>query len=122
MKRSHIRPSTKPMKRSRLRRVGKKTKAWNDARAELKVEFEYVYGITTCELRYKNCANDDYLGFAHAAKRRKLTPDDLKHVILACNFCHDELEVLLPEEMKRIVDTICQQRESMLISHQSSAL
>jgi hypothetical protein len=82
---------------------GKKVNAWANARKSLKVQFEAM-GITSCELQYDGCANDDYLGFAHAAKRRKLTSEDLDHVILACNFCHDKIEFLAPEEMKAIVD------------------
>lgn len=90
--------------RKRMRAVGKKGRQWaNVRRNELKPAFEAM-GVTSCELRYENCANDDYLGFAHAAKRRKLSVDDLNHVILACNFCHDLLEVMPPEEMQRIVD------------------
>lgn len=109
------------MKRGRINPLGKKGKAWAKARADLKTEFEAM-GITSCELEYEGCAGDDYLGFAHAAKRRKLTAEDLPHVILACNFCHDQIEIKPPEEMKRIVDTICQERELMLINRQSSAL
>jgi hypothetical protein len=110
------------MKRSgRLKPLGKKGKTWATKRRTLKEEFAAV-GITTCELRYKGCASDNYLGFAHAAKRRKLTLEDLGHVILTCNFCHDKIEFLKPEEMKRIVDKTCQQRELMLINRQSCAL
>jgi hypothetical protein len=98
-----------------LRPLGKKGKVWKEKRDELKVIHEAI-GITTCELRYEGCAVDDYLGFAHAAKRRKLSKEDLGHVILACNFCHDKLEVMPPEQMKRIVDTICRERESTLTS------
>lgn len=102
---------TKPMKRGkRLNPIGPKTKAWNDARVELKIEFEFQYGITTCELRYEGCWLDSALGFAHAEKRRKLTREDLKHVILSCGPCHDEIEFLAPEQMKRIVDETVQNR------------
>lgn len=104
-----------------MRPTGKKTKAWDNARADLKMEF-LALGITSCELRYPGCWFDNALGFAHAAKRRKLTAEDLNHVVLACNPCHDILEIKPPEEMKRIVDTICQERELMLINRQSSAL
>jgi len=99
----------------KLRPLGKKGKTWKAKRDELKALHKAI-GVTTCELRYEECAVDDYLGFAHAAKRRKLSKEDLGHVILACNFCHDKLEVMPPEQMKRIVDTICRERESMLIS------
>lgn len=121
MKRSGFKPKPewKRLARgARLRPIGKKGQAWIDVRAELKTVFAAI-GITTCELRYAGCAGDDYLGFAHAAKRRKLTAKDLYHVILACNFCHARLEVIPPEQMKGIVDTICQQRESMRTSQQS---
>lgn len=91
-----------PMKRGKpMRTIGKKGKAWIDARAELKIEFEFTYGITTCELHYEGCWIDNALGFAHAAKRRKLSNEDLKHVILCCNPCHDQIEFLSPEKMKK---------------------
>lgn len=122
MKRSRIQRRAPIRRGKRINPVGPKGRAWRDVRNGLKTEFEFTYGITTCELRYEGCWNDDALGFAHAAKRRKLIREDLKHVILACNPCHDLLEVKPPEEMKRIVDQICQQRESMLISRQLSAL
>jgi hypothetical protein len=110
MKCSQLKRSAKPLARSsRMRALGKKGKAWASKRADLKVDFAAI-GITSCELRYKDCANDDYLGFAHAAKRRKITNEDLGHVILACNFCHDSLEVMKPEDMKRIVDETVRNR------------
>lgn len=95
-----------------MRRAGKKTKAWEKARAELKVEHESM-GITTCELRYEGCWNDDALGFAHAAKRRKLTSVDLKHAIVACGSCHDKIEFLKPEEMERIVNETIHNRATL---------
>lgn len=112
MKRSWLPRSAKPMKRSPMKRAGKKTKAWEKARAELKIEHEGM-GITTCELRYEGCAYDDFLGFAHAAKRRKLTKEDLRHAIICCNFCHDQIEFLPPEQMKRIVDETIRSRTSL---------
>lgn len=96
-----------------MNKVGPKTKAWNTARSELKVEFQFQYGVTTCELRYEDCTYDDYLGFAHSAKRRKLSAGDLKHVILCCNFCHDKIEFLPPEEMERIVNETIRNRASV---------
>lgn len=103
-------------RRKAISKIGPKTEAWNDARAELKIEFETVYGVTTCELRYAGCWFDNALGFAHAEKRRKLSREDLKHVILACNPCHDILEVKPPEEMKRIVDETVHNRASLAAS------
>jgi len=103
--RSRIKPSSKRLG------PGKKTKAWDNARAIIKRRFEKV-GITTCELRGSDkvkheCGNDNYLGFAHDAKRRKLTTDDLHRVILVCHFAHDIFEVWPAEKMKALVnDTI----------------
>lgn len=110
MKRSAMKRGTGQLKRSGfpakprkpLNRVGPRTRAWSEERAKLKRRFEAV-GIVTCELFYAGCAFDDYLGFAHAKKRRKLTREDLGVVILACNFCHDQIEGLAPESMESIV-------------------
>jgi hypothetical protein len=117
----------KPMKRSKLtskgklkrgtKRLGpgKKTKQWTTARAIIKQRFEKV-GITTCELQRSkevkhDCGIDNYLGFAHDAKRRKLTADDLYRVILICNFAHDIIEVWPPKKMKAIVNETIEKRE-----------
>ncbi len=91
-----------------MNRRGKKVKAWDSARAKLKVKFQAA-GIMTCELRYAGCAFDNYLGFAHAHKRRKVT--DLSIAILCCNFCHDEIEIKPHEEMERIVMAVIAARE-----------
>lgn len=91
------------MKRGkRLNPRGKKVKAWERVRSQLKRRFAAA-GILTCELRYAGCFFDDLLGFAHAKKRRKLTPEELWIVILACNHCHQQIEVLAPEIMEQIV-------------------
>jgi hypothetical protein len=120
MKRGRIQPKAswkRLRRRTQLKPLGKKGKEWKDAPDGLKLEFEAI-GITSCELKYEDCWTDNALGFAHAAKRRKLSREDLKHVILICNPCHDRIEFLPPEEMKRIVDVVCQQRELMLINRQ----
>lgn len=96
-------------RRSRLNPRGRKVKAWESARRKLKIRFAAM-GIMSCELRYPGCWFDNGLGFAHAAKRVKLKGDDLYHVILACNPCHDKIEFLPAEEMKRIVDNVIQAR------------
>lgn len=117
----------KPMRRSRLasksklkrgtKRLGpgKKTKAWESERAKLKRKFAKV-GITTCELQGSNkvvheCGGDNYLGFAHDAKRRKLRPEDLGRVALVCNFAHDIIENWSAGKMKAIVFETIEKRE-----------
>jgi len=115
MSRKAIQRGTKQTKRC-TKRVGpgKKTKQWNSARTIIKRRFEAV-GITTCELQGKlkhDCGVDNYLGFAHNAKRRKLSEADLYHVILICNFGHDIIEVWPPEKMKAIVNETINQRKA----------
>lgn len=106
----------KPMKRGGRLKAGKKTKQWESVRAKLKKRFAAA-GITTCELHKVGrvlphlCTYDNYLGFAHNAKRRKLTEDDLYHVILICNNAHNIIEVWPAEEMRRIVDGAIAARE-----------
>ena len=121
------RASYKPMRRTAMRSrgslkhgtkrlgPGKKTKAWDSARATIKRRFEKA-GITTCELRGSKkvpheCGNDNYLGFAHDAKRRKLTTEDLYRVILVCNFAHDIFETWPADGMKAIVNETIQNRK-----------
>ena len=57
------------------------------------------YGITNCELRYKDCTMNNFLGFAHRHKRdfykskgKQELLASFKHTILACNNCHDIIE------------------------------
>ena len=108
------------MKRSFFK---KKKTEWDKVRAKLKPRFEKA-GIICCELRYEGCARDNFLGFAHALKRRHLDshrffsnnlievgdPRHMETTILACNFCHDRLERLLEEQMKLEVMKIIQKR------------
>src|SRR5688500_12937633 len=83
--------------------VGKKTRQWMTVRARLKRRFDAA-GITSCELGYPGCWNDEALGFAHGRKRRHLKDNEIETlVVLACNPCHDRIETLPAPEMLRIV-------------------
>lgn len=89
-----------------MKRAGKRTLAWENVRAKLKVKM-LTLGITTCELQFTGCWRDNALGFAHAKKRRNLKPHELSEAILVCNPCHDQIELLPEQEMTRVVrDTI----------------
>jgi hypothetical protein len=101
------------MKRTPLKKLGKKGLAWEKCRRELKVKFQRA-GITTCEIGelYPGCWIDNGLGFAHARKRRNLKPGELSVVILACNSCHDNLELLPESEMAKIVLDIIARRSN----------
>jgi hypothetical protein len=93
-----------------MRRDGKKTREWNRVRRQLKCQFVGM-GVTTCELNLPGCMVDNGLGFAHALKRRHITNDeDMRRVILACNFCHNVLELNGEAKMSRIVDSIITKR------------
>ncbi len=89
--------------------AGKATNLWNRIRRELKIRFEAA-GITTCEFRYDGCWHNDGLGFAHADKRRYLTPVQLQVAALACAVCHDILERMPREEMRAAVMTVIANR------------
>ena len=100
--------------RKRLPRRGKKTKAWDRARAKIKPVFEAM-GITRCEVRFPGCWGGEGLGFAHSLKRRNIHGDEMAEVVLACNCCHDILESLSEGEMARIVRGIIQARGASAI-------
>src|SRR5215475_921955 len=87
------------MKRTPLKRRGKKTKEWDRIRRVLKGRFEDA-GLTFCEFGYPQCMNDDGLTFCHYDKRRFLSPDELWIVALGCIRCHNRIEILKRENMK----------------------
>jgi hypothetical protein len=97
---------------------GPKTRGWQKALRQLKAQFD-AWDIKACELRFTGCLMTIGLGFAHAIKRSQfpaMYKDDreLKRVVLACNRCHDQIERLPPEDMKRIVDRVIELRQEAL--------
>jgi hypothetical protein len=96
--------------RSTPLKAGRKTKEWDRVRARLKVKYAAM-GITTCELGYPGCKYDDWLSFAHGRKRRYLVGDELESlVILCCCNCHSRIEVMPPEAMLAIVQSVISER------------
>lgn len=90
--------------------VGRKTRAWINARARVKRKL-MALGITTCELQYPGCWRDNALSIAHGRKRRKLVGDELETLcILACTPCHSRLEVMGPEGMLAVVKSVIAER------------
>ncbi len=81
--------------------AGKKTKAWDEAREQLKKVFT-AWGIVTCELEIDGvCVKNNFLGFAHVDRRAKLTEDDVKDpkkVALACQPCHHVVDFLMGKD------------------------
>jgi len=91
---------------------GKKTIAWSKIRAELKKEFEEK-GITYCEVGYDGCTRNNFLSFSHGDKRRYLTDDELRNlVVVACIPCHQWLEALPRTELRAITNRIIRRRMS----------
>lgn len=98
--------SKKPPKRLH---AGEKTKEWEDAREDLKKIFA-EWNITACELRLKGCWKDNFLTFAHLAKRRKLTKEDLHIAVLCCINCHSAVEYMPAEKMREILQAAIDRR------------
>lgn len=91
------------MKKTALRRVGRKGAEWQAAWRELKPKLERA-GVTRCEFRYEGCWNRNGLTPAHSLKRRNITtPEQLREVAIACFICHAKLELLHEPEMTKAV-------------------
>jgi hypothetical protein len=111
-KRKTKEPHRYGFKRSKGLKAGRKVKAWEATRRELKVKYAAM-GITSCELRYEGCKRDDWLSFAHGRKRRKLEGDELSTLtILACTPCHAKIEFLPADEMLRIIESVITNRKA----------
>lgn len=92
-----------------INKVGKKTKAWNDARAEIKPKF-FATGITSCEIKRPSiCWRNNALTFAHPDKRKNIPPDDIAIVVLACTPCHQWIEPR--KDMTEIIERIIKGRK-----------
>jgi len=96
-------PQPKPHKVEKVKvtkiGVGKKVKAWDEARKELKKTFA-KWKIIKCEIKLEGCLRDNYLGFAHIKRRVELTNEQIESpqfVVLACQQCHNTVD----NEMKK---------------------
>ncbi len=80
------------MKSSPLKRIGKKTQAWLDAKKSLKEEFE-KRGITSCEAQLPGCSGSYGLTYAHRYKRSDPRCEHIfEKVALFCLSCHQKSE------------------------------
>lgn len=106
-------PQPKPLAKVKMpksmKKEGKKTISWADERKKLVIKFNEM-NIRSCEIRFENCWKNTALGFAHLEKRRKLGPDDLGEVVLACNICHEVVERWPAEKMKDYLKLIIWKR------------
>lgn len=98
-------------KRTPMKRVGKRTAAWDNLRAKMKVEFERA-GITRCEANLTGCTGSQMLSMAHPKKRRNLVGAEMEQCALFCLTCHDKAEVLPESEMTAMVRGIIAARET----------
>lgn len=85
------------MKRSPLKRQGKKGRENTKANAQIDRMFR-EYEITTCEARLPGCWINEGLTRAHRKKRREYYREpeklsDFNEVILCCLACHDKMEI-----------------------------
>lgn len=88
----------KPMKRSPMRKVGKKGKINAKADKESKADLSRK-GIDYCQL----CGRNIGLGRSHSHKRRHET--NLRRVALLCNFpCHNFIEHKLTKEERQVIN------------------
>src|ERR1035437_3184244 len=79
-------PQPKPAPKNKktpksIKKGGKKGRASLDAVEQMKQGFASV-GIVECEGRLEGCWHNNALSFAHASKRRKLTPEELTQAAL----------------------------------------
>jgi hypothetical protein len=81
---------------------GKKTIEWDRLRPKLKQRFAAIH-LVTCEFRFEGCWKYTGLTFAHAKKRRFLTPEELEVVALACINCHMILDAMSHKKMYNAV-------------------
>jgi hypothetical protein len=96
-------------RKSTLRPISKRGSEWISVRRELKRRFQWA-GIITCEARLNHCWFNEALGFAHCRKRRLLRGDEIWHVALLCNPCHDEWETSGHETMYEKIHEIIEKR------------
>lgn len=99
-----------PKKQHKTWGRGKKTKAWEGTRKDLKKAFQRI-GITTCEARLPGCWRGTALSFGHLDKRRFLSDEDLKVVCLLCQPCHNVYERMPRAEMRAKLQAIIDSRE-----------
>jgi hypothetical protein len=99
--------------RKPMNRRGAKVKAWDAARAKLKVKFEAA-GIVTCEfplIFMHDCWRDNGLSFAHSHKRTD-PHFQMYKVALACPPAHQVLdEVFTHDQMAIAVHRAIEARE-----------
>ena len=91
------------------KKVLTKVSDWDNTRKSIKAVFEKA-GITSCELSFYGCSGANYLSFAHSRKRREISGDELREVVLACQSCHNRLERMTHEEMYELVNLVIKGR------------
>jgi hypothetical protein len=102
------------LRRVPIRRRGKRTIAWENARRYLKSRF-LEWGITRCEWPWPHaCWHDNGLSFAHSKKRLNMKGDEIYEVALLCPVAHNLVESLPEREMTKMIRKIIKTREEKL--------
>lgn len=111
MKRSQMSKSTKPMKRSgkfmkrsRLKKSGRRTKDWRKAWRFLKPELE-KRGRTGCEFKFIPHECWGPLDPCHSKKRRLMKGDDIYAIALGCRAIHNFLDLQCTHEQMELFVT-----------------
>lgn len=103
LKRSSLKKTGVIGARKPIKKAGKKTKEWAEARKEV-IEYLADQSVTSCELAYEGCLGSSFLTLAHSLRRRKISSkEELKTVILACTHCHYILDGKPQKETEAIV-------------------
>ena len=97
-----LRGKTAFLKRSPLRKIGKKGKANQKANREIDREIA-KHDIRHCEAGLRGCLVAFALTRAHSKKRRNISGSEITEAIYACVHCHDIIEGWPEEEMTAFV-------------------
>ena len=102
-------------KTTHIRKVGKKSQQWLEARQEVIEYFQKIGLPQMCEARLENCTNNFYLTLAHSKKRRNIqTEEDLKQVCIMCSTCHSIVESWKEAHMEHYIKQIIEKRNNKL--------
>ncbi len=101
------------MRRTALRRNGKRSLKRLAMNARLKKRHAEHGWPQTCELRLAGCLKTWALSWAHSRKSRHLiTEEDWMHACLSCAACHEKVEAVTHSEMFMLVSDAIRARET----------
>jgi hypothetical protein len=110
---SNFKASSKPMKRSAIKRFGKKGKLRERINRPNRIRFAEMGLLGVCEAKLPGCWPNGRLTWAHGKKDRKLTMDERKNLVIrACTVCHRYMdEEMSHQEMLEFVQSVIAKRD-----------